>query len=260
MKRLGTSFALVLALFLQCSTAEAASLLKISARTAQGTTETGVQKLVLGSGQGINLSFLPVRETIQKVWLDDLRNVAIEFDGCLTSNAIEPSESSQGRTSACSGDSGAAIIHVRQLPKSINFPVLTSTRSNLVQLTVITAGSEGRKIYQFQLALGGTNPPYSTIEIVPDALPAPAQLGSVSAEYQAAVLSQLSRGLAYAESKKLVDRASAAYAQLQACIALMQQGTPFAKATELSGVPPKLVDAIRGYAANLSPTRSVRSR
>ncbi|XHX78549.1 MAG: hypothetical protein RBJ76_01010 [Stenomitos frigidus ULC029] len=219
--------------------AERAAVLKVSANTAQGTTQTGIQRLTLGV-HGLNLSFLALNESIQKVWLDDPTRVVIDFDGCLV-GAL----GGGGGGSSSSSCGGASIIRLRQLPQPIAFPKGLFAEQSTTQLTVITVSGSTRKLYQFQLVLAGGTPPYSMVEIIPSPAPAPAQLVSVSQEYQQTVLRQLSKGLAIAESKQMLDRQSAAYQQAVATIALMQGGKPFAEATKQTGVPNALVDRLR---------------
>ncbi len=211
----------------------------VGAETARGTTETSRQLIVLGY-QGVNLNFSRTGETIKKVWLDDPTQVVIDFDGCLDSGM-----SGSGANGNDCG--GATIIHLRQLPGKIDFPAGYFAGGTTTQLTVITQSATERKIYQFKLALRGGTPPYSTIDIIPAPPPAPAQLTSISQEYQQTVLRQLSKGLAIAESKQLVDRSSSAYQQVVATIALMQGGKPFAEAIKQTGVPNALVDRLRAY-------------
>jgi len=221
--------------------AEKAAVLRVSSQTAEGTTQTGMQRLVLGT-QGLNLSFLRLNESVQKVWLDNPSRVVIDFDGCLAGGGLGGGDNS--RTSACGG---ASIIRLRQLPQAIDFPKGIFADGNSTQLTVITTASGTRKVYQFQLVLAGGMPPYSMVEIVPSPSPAPAQLVSISQEYQQTVLRQLSNGLAIAEAKNQLDTTSVAYQQLTATIALMQSGKPFAEAVQQTGVPNALVNRLRSY-------------
>lgn len=215
--------------------AETAAILKVSAETAQGTTQGGQQRIVLGL-QGVNLSFLSTNETIQKVWLDNPSRVVIDFDGCL---------SASGQSGSGNSCNGASIVRLRQLPERIDFPKGFFTDSQTSQLTVVTTGSSNRKIYQFLLVLSGGMPPHSTVEIIPSPPPTPAQLTSISQEYQQTALRQLSKGLAIAESKQMVDKQSPAYQQVVATIALMQGGKPFADAMKQTGVPNVLIDRLR---------------
>jgi len=227
----------LLTLLPRAAQAETAAILKVSAETAQGTTQGGQQRLVLGL-QGVNLSFLATNETIQKVWLDNPSRVVIDFDGCLAAS---------GQSGSGSSCNGASIVRLRQLPERIDFPKGFFADSKTSQLTVVTTAGGSRKIYQFQLVLSDGMPPYSTVEIIPSPPPAPAQLTSISQEYQQTVLRQLSQGLAIAESKQVLDKQSSAYQQVVATIALMQGGKPFAEALKQTGVPTALVDRLRGF-------------
>lgn len=233
--------------------AEQAAIQKVSSNQAQGTTQTGVQKVVLGM-HSVNISFIPTGEVIQKVWLDNPSQIVIDFDGCL------PSAANQNQGSSCSENSGATIIRLRQLPKPINFPAGYFSNTRTVNLTVVATDGSARKLYQFQLVLGGGNPPYSTIEVIPAPAPAPAQLESISAEYQRTILTQLSRGLAHAEANGMIDRSSGAYSQMQQTIALMQSGTNFEQAVAQSGVPRKLVDRLRMYGSKSSVNSAAPTR
>ena len=225
------------------SAAEKAAVLRVSSETAEGTTQTGMLRLVLGT-QGLNLSFLKLNETVQKVWLDNPGRVVIDFDGCLTGGGL-----GGGSSSGSASCGGAAIMRLRQLPQAIDFPKGMFPDGGSTQLTVITTSGSTRKVYQFQLVLAGGQPPYSLVEIIPSAPPAPAQLTSISQEYQQTVLRQLSQGLAVAESKNLLDKQSTAYQQVVATIALMQSGKPFAEALKQTGVPHALVDRLRAFSS-----------
>jgi len=247
MKRFAYSISLLTALaFTVPTTALTASPLtaqavqNVSSDTAQGTTQTGPQRIQLGY-QGVNLSFLKTNETIKKVWLDDPTQVVLDFDGCLASQLDVSGGSGSG--SDCTG---ASIIHLRQLPAPLNFPKGLFAGGN-TSLSVVTQNGSERKLYQFQLVLAGGTPPYSMVEIIPSPAPAPAQLVSISQEYQQTVLRQLSKGLAIAESKQMLDKQSSAYQQVVATIALMQGGKPFAEALKQTGVPTALVDRLRGF-------------
>jgi hypothetical protein len=226
----------------------------VGAETAQGTYQTSVQRVVIGNTQGVTLSWLQTGETLQRVWLDDPSRVVVDFDGCLPSALLNSGEGGNS-TDQC-GD--AQVMRVRQLNQRIEFPVnVTASRGNLVSLTVVTTNPAGqRKIYQFQLVLTGSAPPISLINIIPAPALAPAQLTSVSQEYQQTILRQLSQGLAYAEASKLIDTGSPAYTQLRQAIALMQQGTPFAQAVQQSNVPNALIDRIRSYGRTQSTPSS----
>lgn len=219
------------------------AVLSLSTQTAQGTWESGVQRLILGSTQSTLIDFSETGETVQKVWLDNPSQVVVDFDGCLSGGGFTPSTSG-----SCNGN-GAKIVRLRQLNRAIGFPpfALTGTGST-TQLTVITSRGGDRTVYQFQLLLRRGAPPYSLVRLIPAPPLAPAQLVSVSQEYQQTVLRQLSQGFAYAEANQLLDQRNPEYNRLVQCIALMQQGTAFAEAMQRSGVSPKLIDRIRAFA------------
>ncbi len=213
------------------------SILSITTQDAQGTWDSEIQKIVVGTSQSTLISFSEIGETIQKVWLDNPSRVVVDFDGCLTNAA----------SGSCSG--GATIMRLRQLKEAIPFPpyAVTGTEQS-THLTVITLQGSERKVYQFQLVLKPGQPPYSLVRLIPSQPPAPAQLASISQEYQQTVLRQLSQGLAYAEAQKLLDKTHPEYSRLIQCIALMQRGTAFVEAMKQSGVSGKLIDRIRSYA------------
>jgi hypothetical protein len=224
------------------------AVISVSAQTAQGTQDTGVHEIILGSTQGVNLSFIRTGETITKVWLDDPTRVVIDFDGCL--NAAGSGSSGTG-----TGCNGASFVHIRQLPSPIDFPQeLVTGDGGSTLLTMVTSGSSGVKVYQFRLIIRQGKPPYSLIEVTAAPPATPAQLVNISQEYQQTVLRQLSAGLATAEAQGLVDKTSPTYAQVIQCIALMNSGTPFATALSQSGVPRALIDRLRSFAPAASAT------
>ena len=208
----------------------------VGSQTVQGNYDTGVYEVRLGSTQAVNISFIKSGETIQKVWLDDPSRIVIDFDGCLVNTATE-------NNSTCQMN-GARFIHVRQLRSEIELPVEMSTGDgNYSLMTILT---DSGKVYQIQLVLGSGRPPYSLVEINPAPPPAPAQMVSLSQEYQREILGQLSRGLAVAEAQGLIDQTSAAYTSLRQMIALMQSGTAFADAQKQSNTPTTLISRLRG--------------
>jgi hypothetical protein len=216
------------------------AVISVSAQTAQGTYETPVYEITLGTSQGVNLSFLKTGETIQRVWLNDPSWVVIDFDGCLSNNQSDAD-------SGCTGNT-ASIIHVRQLSERINFPgVAVSGNGHTAFLTVITNAAGASKIYQFQLVLGGSTPPYSLVEILPPPPPSRSQIVSLTQQYQQRILRQLSQGLAYVEASGLIDESSVQYSNVRKLIALMQSGTAYEDAMKQSNTDSDLVDRLRYY-------------
>lgn len=220
-----------------------AAVHSVGAQTVQGNYDTGVYEVRLGSTQAVNISFIRSGETIQKIWLDDPSRIVIDFDGCLANTAVDNGGNCQMN--------GARLIHVRQLRTAIELPEEMSTGEGGYSLMTILTDSG--KIYQIKLVLGQGSPPYSLIEINPAPPPAPAQIASLSQEYNREILAQLSRGLAVAEAQGLIDTSSPAYTSVRQMIALMQNGTPFADAQTQSNTPTALVSRLRGLGSQSSP-------
>ncbi|MDJ0799982.1 MAG: hypothetical protein QNJ51_24775 [Calothrix sp. MO_167.B12] len=114
--------------------------------------------------QGTNLSFIPARETIRKVWLDDPSQVTLDFDGPM---CLQFGQSS-GDTGNCN-NSAANVIHLRRI-KKLNIPGLPHTNKTL--LTVVTEKEGQKKLYAFRVLYGNGSPEYNTLAVFPDP-PAP---------------------------------------------------------------------------------------
>ncbi len=217
------------------------AVLSVGSQTAQGTYETGVQRIALGTTQGVNLSFLPTGETIQRVWLNDPSRVVVDFDGCLT----QPGGLGGGQD--CGDANSASVIHIRQLSERIDFPaVAVSGNGQLVHMTVITVDSSGqRRIYQFNLELRRGAPPFSLVQIVPATHLSSTQVQTVSPAYQQEILNQLSLGLARAESSQDSILTPSVRAKVSQLIALMQSGTPYFQAVRQAQVPSNVIERLR---------------
>lgn len=219
------------------------AVLSVGQQTAQGTHETGVYTIRLGTSQGVNLSFLTVNETIQRVWLNDPSRIVLDFDGCLPGALVG------GQRQSCEGTAGASIVHIRQLQQRIDFPAqVVSGTGRQTLMTIVTVGVGGdRKIYQFRLVFQSGTPPYSLVQVVPAVAITATQMAQVSPQYQQAILEQISRGLAYAEAHHLVQVNSDQHRRLKHLVTLMQQGTPYSAAVQQARIPGTVVDRIRGY-------------
>jgi hypothetical protein len=110
--------------------------------------------------RGTNLSFINTGETIKKVWLDDPRQVVLDFDGpmCLQFGQ------ENGETGDCE-NSAATVIHMRRIQK-IKIPGIPDTDSTL--LTVVTEKQGQRKLYTFTVNYGEGSPEYKTLAVFPD--------------------------------------------------------------------------------------------
>ncbi|MEL6382869.1 MAG: hypothetical protein AAFQ89_10420 [Cyanobacteria bacterium J06626_18] len=117
-----------------------------------GTTPT----LELAEGYGINISFLPLDEIINQVWLDDPSWIVIDANGCLA--GLGADRDCQERP--------AQILHLRRI-EPLTLPGLPTSPD--AQLTVVTQTATGTEnIYVFRIARGGDQRPhYHTVEVVP---------------------------------------------------------------------------------------------
>lgn len=124
---------------------------------AQGTTGDTI-KVDVAPGVGLNISFIATGEVVKKAWIDDPSRITLSFDGNLCQAIAQGQE--------CSSDSGATVVHLRQI-RPINFPDLLSSRSGGTLLTLITEGTEGRKLYQFRVRPVSKEPGYTTLAVRP---------------------------------------------------------------------------------------------
>ncbi|MGG6265450.1 hypothetical protein ACQ4M3_05530 [Leptolyngbya sp. AN03gr2] len=124
---------------------------------AQGTTGDAV-KVDVAPGVGLNISFIATGEVVKKAWIDDPSRITLSFDGNLCQAIAQGQE--------CSSESGATVVHLRQI-RPINFPDLLSSQSGGTLLTLITEGTEGRKLYQFRVRPVSKEPGYTTLAVRP---------------------------------------------------------------------------------------------
>ena len=127
---------------------------RISSFVATGNSESEIPLIKLSPGYGVNISFIPTGETIEKVWLDNPSIASLDVDGCLS-----------GLGKGCEEDTGATVLHLRRI-KPLDFTQLPSTTTSL--LTVITKGSDKRRVYVFRIVPGNATPKFHTIEITDD--------------------------------------------------------------------------------------------
>lgn len=210
------------------------AVLRISTQQAQGTPDTEPQVVKLGTQNGVNLSFIKTGELIQKVWLDNPIQILMDFDACLP-----------GGNGGEGGCTGATIVHLRSLVSPLEFPKGIFSDPRITSLTIVTNKSGTRTIYQFRLSLVSGKSPYPLVEIFPSPPISTAQLTNLTVQYNQTVTSQLSKGLATAEAKGMIDRSSPSYEQAKRLIALLGQGTPFGTALVQTGIPSAVVDRLR---------------
>ena len=103
--------------------------------------------------QGVTLTFIPSRQIIQKIWLDNPTWITLDTDGCLEGLG----------TSSCQ-QPGATSIHLRRIEPLHIEGLLPSSSS---RLTVISRDVSGHlKISTFRLVPAETDQ-YSIVEVVP---------------------------------------------------------------------------------------------
>lgn len=128
---------------------------RISWETATGNSGTPVT-LEITPGYGLNISFIPLGETIEKVWLDDPSWLTVDADGCL-----------QGLSRNCN-TTGATVLHLRRI-QELDFPGLAQSPNQSTLLTVITRNFQSRRVYVFRIQFAPTSestPQYHTLEVV----------------------------------------------------------------------------------------------
>ncbi|MCY6494247.1 hypothetical protein [Leptolyngbya sp. GGD] len=137
--------------------ANATVVRNVSSDQAQGIVGEAIS-LDVSPGVGLNISFIQTGELVKKAWIDDPSRITLSFDGTLCQTI------SQGQE--CDSDQGASVVHLRQI-RPIQFPDLPRSNANGTLLTLITEGSEGRKLYQFRVRPVTREPKYTTIAVRP---------------------------------------------------------------------------------------------
>lgn len=218
--------------------AENAGVVKrIPSAEAMGQIGGELVRIELSPGYGINLSFIPTGETVEKVWLDNPAIATLDADGCLSGLGGSGIQASSNQQQGQCESQGATVLHLRQI-NPLNFPNLPKTNSTL--LTAITRGKTGRHVYLFRIALGSNKPKYHTVEVVPPTITATVP------KYRSVVDSAtdwqlMSRGLAVAEQKLLVKRSQPLWNRIQNFLIAVKGGEQIESAAAASGVSLNLV-------------------
>ncbi len=218
MKRVGVLLAL--SVFV-AQAAQANPVRSIFASQAEGKSGQ-LTTVVLWPGYGTNLNLIPTGEVVKKAWLDDPSRIAIDFDGCLGQSA----GASNGTGEGC----GATVIHLRQIT-GVNFPGLMTSSNASTLLTLITDGSQGKKLYQFKVMMGQGTPQYNTLTIQPDSQGTP----YIDVGLRRAPLEDVERGMAIAESKKLISRRDSAWSKVRNFLAQVRNGESINTAAQVTG-------------------------
>ena len=109
----------------------------------------------IAQGEGVTITFIPSRQIVQKVWLDNPTWLTVDADGCLEGLG----------TGSCEHNS-ATSIHLRRI-KPLQIEGLPATGTSL--LTVISRDASGElKISTFKL-VSATSAQHSLVEVVPAA-------------------------------------------------------------------------------------------
>ena len=135
------------------------SVLALSARTVSIEEAQGISgsiiTLEVAPGYGLNINLIPTGEIVKKAWIDDPSRITLSFDGNLCQGGTEQQQ--------CNNE-GATVIHLRQI-QPIAFPSLPRSAGGGTLLTLITEGSQGRKIYQFKVMPVSGAPKYTLLNV-----------------------------------------------------------------------------------------------
>ena len=109
----------------------------------------------IAQGEGVTITFIPSRQIVQKVWLDNPNWLTLDADGCL-----------EGLGTGSCDASRATSIHLRRI-KPLQIEGLPATGTSM--LTVISRDASGElKISTFKL-VSATSAQHSLVEVVPAA-------------------------------------------------------------------------------------------
>jgi hypothetical protein len=203
--------------------AQAAPVQSIFASRAEGKDGQPLVTITLWPGYGANLNLIPTGEIIKKAWLDAPSLVAIDFDECF-------SRSGEGQVITAGDNCRTTVIHLRQVTGG-TFPGQTSSENATTLLTLIAEGSQGKKLYQFQVEIGKGIPQYNTLTIYPDAPETP----YIDVGLRKATVEDISKGLSLAESKKFISRRDAAWGRVQNFLAQVRSGESVGNSLQRSG-------------------------
>lgn len=202
--------------------------------------------LALVPGYGLNISFIPTGETIEKIWLDNPQYATLDVDGCLEDLP---------RDRKCSRP-GAQIVHLRRI-RDLKFPGLYATGGTL--LTVVTNSGSKRNVYTFRIMKGEGTPTYNTVEIVPSS----GYSNNISLDDSSISYNTISTGVQVALAQGLIQNRSKLWYRIDNFLLRLQAGTPLPTAAALSGLSEAIVLRLhslgRGLGVNnapLSPTPS----
>ncbi|MGB3642697.1 MAG: hypothetical protein WBA39_34700 [Rivularia sp. (in: cyanobacteria)] len=212
---------------------------RISSYIATGNSESEIPLIELSPGYGVNISFIPTGETVEKVWLDNPAIAYEDVDGCLS-----------GLGKECESESGATVLHLRRI-KPLDFKQLPSSNSSL--LTVVTKG-EKRRVYLFRVAMGDKTPKLHTIEITPTKEELNTDRFLIT---HIENLQLIKRGLVVAKQQRLISQESRVWRRLQNFLVSARAGEQINVAALKSGISMQLVNRLielgHNQNSNLNP-------
>ncbi|NEQ78717.1 MAG: hypothetical protein F6K23_40450 [Okeania sp. SIO2C9] len=173
----------------------------------------------LAPGHGVNISFIPTGEVIEKVWLDNPSFVTLDVDGCLSGLGERECE-----------QNGATILHLRRI-NQLDIPGLSKTDSTL--LTVVTRSSQGRQLYLFEI-VQAPETSFSVVELV-----------RVTEAPDLFLINAIERGVQRALAQNFLNRDSPLNRRLENFISFLRSGTEVSEAARKAGISMKLVERLQ---------------
>ncbi len=200
----------------------------VSVNVATGNSSQSIPKIELSPGYGMNISFIRNGEIVEKVWLDNPTFASLDVDGCL---------STEGRK--CDKE-GATVIHLRRITP-LKVPQLPNSNTSL--LTVVAKGKAERKVYLFEVGMGGKTPAYHTIEIIPDSqiTPENTQFSNIKNINE---LQRISKGLKIVNTRGLISRESRLWSRIANFLIEVRMGERVNTAARKSGISMQLVNRL----------------
>ena len=201
---------------------------RISSFVATGNSRSTIPLIKLSPGYGVNISFIPTGETIEKVWLDNPSIASLDVDGCLS-----------GLGKECEEDTGATVLHLRRI-KPLDFKQLPSTTTSL--LTVVTKGSNKRRVYVFRVAMADVTPKVHTIEITNDN--EEFNINRFGNTTDAINLQLINRGLIVAQNQRLISLKSPLIPRVRNFLVSIGAGEQINMAARKNGISLQLVNRL----------------
>jgi hypothetical protein len=220
---------------------QAPDIKNITSAEAQGL-KGPVQEVEVWAGTGTNISFIPMNETIQKVWLGDPSGLTFDLDSPLCGSGQQ--------TGDCK-ESNAMVINLRAIQR-LKFPNLPQAQTTLLSIVTKTIAGE-RKLYHFRVSPIAGQPEYAAVIVNPDADASLINLGS----NRKVALEAVEQGLQVAKSQGLISanqRNEALQAKVTNFIALVRNGTKPPEAAQKAGVSLALITRLAELGSQSAPS------